>query len=88
MKLIKVNDFIYRGDRPKASKDFDLLRDQGFQVILNLERGWLDFWLGLLNYEIKSALFKRHGFDSYSNEPIFPSGFRGGASGNDRAWQC
>lgn len=46
---------LYRGPRPMIAADFIQLRDLGVKTILNLERGWFDFFHNQMNWEFDQA---------------------------------
>jgi len=54
--VIQVDEYIFRGPRPKNADEYNTLRELGIQALLNLESGWLDHLTGTINYEAESAL--------------------------------
>ncbi len=44
MKILAIDEGIYRGPRPITPSDWNELKDRGVRTILNLEYGWYEAW--------------------------------------------
>jgi protein tyrosine/serine phosphatase len=51
MRAIKVDDRVWRGERPRTADDFAYLADQGIKTILNVEGGLLENLSADPNYQ-------------------------------------
>lgn len=75
MIIHKVDDGLFRGPKPEAPEDFDLLKKNGVVNILSLESGWYEFLHNETNIETDTEI--NDGFTSFRviMNPVLPPHF-------------